>query len=282
MNAVDSQYHTLVRRILDDGTSADDRTGTGTLSVFGHQMRFDLRDGFPLLTTKRTLVKGTIVELLWFLRGETNVAWLHEHGVHFWDPWIDDNGDLGPIYSAQWRDFGGGVYAGVDQIEELYHNLRHDPHSRRHVLTAWNPHDLPLESLSPQQQPEVGRMALAPCHCLFQFYFRDGRLSGHLYQRSADVFIGVPVNLASYALLIHLFAYRLGYQVGELVWTGGDCHLYLNHMTQVNTLLGRDALPLPTLLLNYEASRPFEEIEPAEISVVGYAPHPAIPAPVAV
>lgn len=282
MNTVDPQYHTLIRRILDEGTSSDDRTGVGTLSIFGHQMRFDLRQGFPLVTTKATMVKGTIIELLWFLRGDTNTHWLNEYGVRFWNPWADENGDLGPIYGAQWRAWRAPGVGHIDQIRELVCGLKHDPYSRRHILTAWNPADLPLSDRHPTKQAKAGRMALAPCHCLFQFYYRDGRLSGQLYQRSADVFIGVPVNIASYALLLHLFARRLGCEVGELVWTGGDCHLYLNHMTQVNQLLGRDPLPLPTVLLTYEPSRPFEEIEPEEISVVGYAPHPAIPAPVAV
>jgi len=282
MNDVDAQYHRLVRRILDEGSPGPDRTGTGTLSVFGHQMRFDLTDGLPLLTTKRTFWKGAVVELLWMLRGGTNVRWLQEHGVHIWDEWADDEGDLGPVYGAQWRAWQGPAGQEVDQIESIFLELRHDPYSRRHVLSAWNPVDLPDPTLLPREQARNGRMALAPCHTLFQFYYRDGRLSGQLYQRSTDVFLGLPFNLVGYATLIHLFARRLGYKPGELVWAGGDCHLYMNHMTQVNELLSRDSLPLPALLLSNSPSTPFEQIEVADIHVVGYAPHPAIPAPVAV
>lgn len=282
--AVDHEYHTLIKRILDEGVLAPDRTGTGTLSVFGHQMRLDLSEGFPLLTTKATMVKGTIVELLWFLRGDTNLEFLHHNNVHFWDPWANDTGNLGPIYGAQWRYWmvNPSTDETIDQIQELLDGLEKDPYSRRHILTAWNPAELPKPGIPPEDQPRNGKMALAPCHCLFHFYYRNGRLSGHLYQRSADVFIGVPVNIASYALLLHIFARRLGCKPGELVWTGGDCHLYVNHREKAHEVLKRDPLPMPAVLLNYEPERPLDEIMPEEISIIGYAPHPAIPAPVAV
>ena len=263
------QYQELVQRILDYGQQKDDRTGTGTLSVFGHQMRFDLANGFPLVTSKRTFWRGAFAEMLWFLRGDTNIKWLHQHSVHIWDEWADEYGDLGPIYSAQWRDAGGEF----DQIAALIHGLRID---------AWNPEVLPLAGLSPQENVAQQRMALAPCHALVQFDVTDGRLSCQVYQRSADVFLGVPFNLAGYALLTHLLAYHCGYAPGELVWTGGDCHLYLNHFQQAKQMLEREPRELPCLLMTHESERPLWEIEPDELTVDWYDPHPTIKAPVSV
>ena len=272
------QYQELVQRILDYGQQKDDRTGTGTLSVFGHQMRFDLANGFPLVTSKRTFWRGAFAEMLWFLRGDTNIKWLHQHSVHIWDEWADEYGDLGPIYSAQWRDAGGEF----DQIAALIHGLRTDPSSRRHIIDAWNPEVLPLAGLSPQENVAQQRMALAPCHALVQFDVTDGRLSCQVYQRSADVFLGVPFNLAGYALLTHLLAYHCGYAPGELVWTGGDCHLYLNHFQQAKQMLEREPRELPCLLMTHESERPLWEIEPDELTVDWYDPHPTIKAPVSV
>ena len=227
-------YLDLMRRVRDTGTRQADRTGVGTLSVFGHQMRFDLRAGFPVLTTKRLHLKSIFVELLWFLRGDTNIAWLQEHGVSIWDEWADANGDLGPVYGKQWRDWVAGDGRHLDQIRDLVVDLKTNPASRRHIVTAWNPGDLHA-------------MALSPCHCLFQCHVADGRLSLQLYQRSADIFLGVPFNIASYALLTHMLAQQAGLEVGDFVWTGGDCHLYLNHLEQVEKQLGRTPGALPRL-----------------------------------
>ena len=221
------QYLDLMQRVLDTGVRQQDRTGTGTLSVFGAQMRFDLRAGFPVLTTKRLHLRSIFVELLWFLRGETNVRWLQERGVSIWDEWADADGELGPVYGRQWRDWVAADGRHLDQIATLVEQLRTEPHSRRMIVTAWNPGDLHA-------------MALAPCHCLFQCHVADGRLSLQLYQRSADVFLGVPFNIASYALLTHLLADQAGLEVGEFIWTGGDCHLYLNHLDQARMQLARE------------------------------------------
>jgi len=281
-NSADRQYLDLVQRIMDHGTSAPDRTGVGTLSVFGHQMRFDLREGFPLITAKRTFWKGAFVELLWMLRGRTDLAWLHQYGVTIWDEWACDDGHLGPVYGAQWRQWHTSDGRVIDQIAELIMGLRHRPYSRRHILTAWNPADLPDDRDLPQVNAQEGRMALAPCHMTAQFYYRDGKLSCQVYQRSCDVFLGLPFNLAGYALLTLLLARRLGYRPGELVWTGGDCHLYTNHLTLADRMRERDPTPLPSLIMQHEPSRPLDQIEPEELHIVGYAPHPAIPAPVAV
>lgn len=255
-------YLELLRHILAHGTPKSDRTGTGTRAVFGYQMRFDLAHGFPLLTTKRVHFKSVAYELLWFLRGDTNVRWLQQHGVSIWDEWADENGDLGPIYGKQWRDWGGH-----DQIAQVLQTLLDEPDSRRMIVSAWN-------------VGELAQMALAPCHALFQFYVAGGRLSCQLYQRSADVFLGVPFNIASYALLIHMMAQQAGLQPGELVWTGGDVHLYNNHLTQAETQLTRTPFPLPTLQL-----RPAPAIDAyqySDITLTDYQSHPAIPAPVAV
>jgi len=252
---------------METGTAKSDRTGTGTRSIFGHQMRFDLADGFPLVTTKKVHLKSIVNELLWFLRGDSNVAWLHEHGVSIWDEWADENGELGPVYGVQWRSWPTPSGEHIDQITQTVETLRSNPDSRRIIVSAWNVADIP-------------QMALAPCHAFFQFYVADGKLSCQLYQRSADMFLGVPFNIASYALLTHMMAQQAGLDVGEFVWTGGDCHIYDNHLHQVTEQLGREPLPLPTLKLNKRDSifdYTFEDVE-----IVDYQHHPAIKAPVAV
>jgi len=228
------QYLNLLRDILDNGVRRDDRTGTGTLGVFGRQMRFDLSRGFPLLTTKKLHTRSIFIELLWFLRGETNIAWLKDNGVSIWDEWADAEGDLGPVYGKQWRSWAAPNGASIDQIAKLVHGLKTNPNSRRHIVSAWNPAD-------------VDDMALPPCHCLFQFFVADGKLSCQLYQRSADVFLGVPFNIASYALLTHMLAKVVGLEPGDFVHTFGDAHLYLNHLEQAELQLSRAPLPLPTL-----------------------------------
>jgi thymidylate synthase len=228
------QYLDLMDRVLQSGSRQMDRTGTGTLSVFGAQMRFDLRQGFPVLTTKKLHLRSIIIELLWFLRGDTNVQWLRDRKVSIWDEWADEAGELGPVYGKQWRDWVAADGRHIDQITELVAQIRRDPASRRQIVTAWNPGDLHA-------------MALAPCHCLFQTHVADGRLSLQLYQRSADIFLGVPFNIASYALLTHMLAQQCGLEVGEFIWTGGDCHLYLNHLDQARTQLGREPGALPRL-----------------------------------
>jgi thymidylate synthase len=261
-------FHDLLRRILEEGCAKDDRTGTGTLSVFGYQMRFDLSDGFPLVTTKKLHLKSIVHELLWFLAGDTNVAYLRENGVSIWDEWADERGDLGPVYGKQWRSWekpGGGT---VDQIAWVLDEIRRNPDSRRLVVTAWNPADL-------------DRMALAPCHCLFQFHVAAGRLSCQLYQRSADAFLGVPFNIASYALLTHMMAQATGLEAGDFVHSFGDAHLYLNHLEQARLQLSREPRPLPRLRLN-PAVRSLFDFRYEDIAVEGYEPHPAIRAPVAV
>ncbi|HAC00084.1 thymidylate synthase [Brevundimonas naejangsanensis] len=230
----EQQYLNLLRDILDNGVRRDDRTGTGTLGVFGRQMRFDLSRGFPLLTTKKLHTRSIFIELLWFLRGETNIAWLKDNGVSIWDEWADPEGDLGPVYGKQWRSWAAPNGQSIDQIAKLVHGLKTNPNSRRHIVSAWNPAD-------------VDDMALPPCHCLFQFFVADGKLSCQLYQRSADVFLGVPFNIASYALLTHMLAKVVGLEPGDFVHTFGDAHLYLNHLEQAELQLTRAPLPLPTL-----------------------------------
>ena len=262
------EYHDLMERVLGSGVEKRDRTGTGTLSVFGHQMRFDLGLGFPLLTTKKLHVKSIIYELLWFLRGETNVRWLQEHGVHIWDQWADQNGDLGPVYGRQWRSWpkpDGGV---VDQISDLITGIRRDPDSRRLIVSAWNPAD-------------VERMALPPCHCLFQFYVARGRLSCQLYQRSADIFLGVPFNIASYSLLTMMVAQVTGLQPGEFIHSFGDAHLYLNHIEQAREQLARRPYPLPLMRLNPAVSDIFA-FRYDDFTLENYQAHPHIKASVAV
>ena len=262
------QYLDLLRRTLDEGVRKEDRTGTGTLSVFGHQMRFDLRDGFPLVTTKKVHVPSVVCELLWFVRGDTNVAWLHEYGVTIWDEWADETGDLGPIYGYQWRSWPAPEGRHIDQLAAVIEGIRADPDSRRHVISAWNVADLP-------------RMALAPCHALFQFYVANGRLSCQLYQRSGDVFLGVPFNIASYALLTHLVAQVTGLRPGEFIHTFGDAHLYLNHLDQAREQLGRSPRPLPELWLDPGCCS-LDDFHLDSIKVTGYDPHPAIRAPIAI
>jgi len=261
-------YLDLMQRVLDSGVEKGDRTGVGTLSVFGHQMRFDLREGFPLVTTKKLHLRSIIHELLWFLRGDTNIAYLHEHSVSIWDAWADANGDLGPVYGYQWRSWPAPDGAHIDQIAKLVEQIRRNPDSRRHIVSAWNP-------------ALVDEMALPPCHALFQFYVANGRLSCQLYQRSADIFLGVPFNIASYALLTHMIAQVCGLEPGEFVHTFGDAHLYLNHLEQARLQLSREPLPLPTLKLNPAIDDLFD-FRFDDIAIEGYDSHPAIKAPIAV
>jgi thymidylate synthase len=262
------QYLSLLRTIRERGTRKDDRTGTGTLSVFGHQMRFDLGAGFPLLTTKKLHLRSIIHELLWFLQGDTNVRYLHEHDVTIWDEWADESGELGPIYGAQWRAWRTADGRTVDQIQQALDLIRRDPDSRRIIVNAWN-------------VGELGAMALSPCHALFQFYVAGGRLSCQLYQRSADVFLGVPFNIASYALLTHMMAQQSDLAPGDFVWTGGDCHLYLNHLDQADEQLSREPLPPPRLELKRRPPSIFEYAF-EDFEIVGYRAHPPIKAPIAV
>jgi thymidylate synthase len=261
-------YHALLRRILDEGTPQRDRTGVGTLSVFGHQMRFDLAEGFPLVTTKKLHLRSIIVELLWFLNGDTNVRWLKENKVGIWDEWADENGDLGPVYGKQWREWEGPDGRRIDQIAALIHQINTNPASRRQIVSAWNP-------------AEIDRMALAPCHCLFQTQVANGRLNLQLYQRSADVFLGVPFNIASYALLTHMLAQQCGLEPGSFVWTGGDCHLYSNHLDQARLQLTRDHRPLPKLTILRRAEA-IDQYSYEDFEISEYDPHPHIAAPVAV
>ena len=262
------QYLDLMRRVRQDGVRKADRTGTGTLSVFGHQMRFDLRDGFPLVTTKKLHVKSIIHELIWFLAGDTNTAYLKRHGVRIWDEWADEQGDLGPVYGKQWRSWTAPDGSTIDQISEVLSTLKRDPNSRRLIVSAWNPADIP-------------RMALAPCHCLFQFYVADGRLSCQMYQRSADVFLGVPFNIASYALLTMMMAQVADLEPGDFVHTFGDAHLYLNHMEQANAQIERELRPLPSMTINKDVRSIFDfTIDDFQLN--NYDPHPHIAAKVAV
>ena len=261
-------YLDLMRRILENGTVKGDRTGTGTRSRFGEQLRFDLATGFPLVTTKRVHLRSVIIELLWFLRGDTNVRWLHEQGVSIWDEWADEHGELGPVYGRQWRAWAAADGRNIDQISAAIELIRHDPDSRRIVVSAWN-------------VGQLERMRLMPCHALFQFHVAAGRLSCQLYQRSADVFLGVPFNIASYALLTHMMAQQCDLEPGEFIWTGGDCHLYANHLEQARMQLEREPFPLPQLRIHRRPPTLFD-YRFEDFEIMNYQHHPAIPAPVAV
>lgn len=267
MATIPTPYEDLLRDVRAVGTRKDDRTGTGTLSVFGRQLRYDLSEGFPLITTKRVHVRSVVGELLWFLRGDTNVRWLQERGISIWDEWADERGDLGPVYGYQWRSWPAPDGSHVDQIAQVIESIRTNPDSRRHIVSAWNP-------------ALVDEMALPPCHAMFQFYVADGKLSCQLYQRSADLFLGVPFNIASYALLTHMIAAQTNLEVGDFVWTGGDCHIYSNHLEQVETQLSRDPYPYPTLRLAPNASLMDYDID--DVVFENYQHHPGIKAPVAV
>lgn len=275
------QYLDLMREVRDRGVVKSDRTGTGTRSLFGYQMRFDLEAGFPLVTTKKVHLKSIIHELLWFLQGDTNIQYLKQHGVSIWDEWADQDGELGPVYGRQWRSWPTPDGGSLDQIVEVLEQLRTRPDSRRLLVSAWNPAQLPDEGLSPQDNVVAGKMALAPCHALFQFYVAEGRLSCQLYQRSADIFLGVPFNIASYALLTQMMAQVLDLRPGEFIHTLGDAHLYLNHLEQVDLQLSREPLPPPRMVLNPEVRDLFGFCY-EDFSLVGYQSHPGIAAPIAV
>ncbi|WJY72205.1 Thymidylate synthase [Corynebacterium auriscanis] len=264
---IPTPYEDLLREILETGTAKGDRTGTGTTSLFGKQLRFDLRAGFPLITTKNVHIKSVVGELLWFLKGDSNVRWLQDHGIRIWNEWADESGELGPIYGVQWRSWPTPDGRHIDQISQALDTLRTNPDSRRNIVSAWN-------------VSELSNMALPPCHLLFQLYVADGRLSCQLYQRSADMFLGVPFNIASYSLLTHMLAQQAGLEVGEFIWTGGDCHIYDNHREQVQTQLSRDARPYPQLELRKAADMFSYDFD--DITFTGYDPHPTIKAQVAV
>jgi thymidylate synthase len=262
------QYHDLMKEVLAKGTQKSDRTGTGTISLFGHQMRFNLADGFPMVTTKKLHLKSIIYELLWFLKGSTNNNWLKERGVSIWNEWAAPDGELGPIYGYQWRSWPAPNGKHIDQISEVVESIKKNPDSRRIIVSAWNVADIP-------------HMALAPCHAFFQFYVADGKLSCQLYQRSADIFLGVPFNIASYALLTHMMAQQCNLEVGDFIWTGGDCHLYSNHLEQVDLQLSRDFFPLPKLNILRKPDSIFD-YEFEDFEILGYESHPHIKAPVAI
>ena len=262
------QYLDMMRLVRETGTRKDDRTGTGTLSIFGHQMRFDLAQGFPLVTTKKLHLRSIIHELLWFLSGDSNIRYLKENGVSIWDEWADENGDLGPVYGVQWRSWPTPDGRKIDQVAQIMQQLRENPDSRRIILSAWN-------------VAEIDNMALPPCHCLFQFYVADGKLSCQLYQRSCDIFLGVPFNIASYALLTHMLAQQADLGVGDFIWTGGDCHLYLNHLEQADEQLSRTPLPLPTLAIKRRPPSIFD-YRFEDFEILNYEAHPHIKAAVAV
>jgi thymidylate synthase len=275
------QYLDLLRHVREHGYRKADRTGTGTLSVFGYQMRFDLAKGFPLVTTKKIHFKSVVHELLWFLQGDTNTAYLKQNGVRIWDEWADEHGQLGPVYGYQWRSWPTPDGRHIDQVAQVVEQLKRNPDSRRIIVSAWNPADLPDETISPQANVGLGRMALAPCHAFFQFYVADGRLSCQLYQRSADVFLGVPFNIASYALLTAMLAQVCELSPGDFVHTLGDAHLYLNHLDQADEQLGRSPLPLPALRLNPQVSDLFA-FRYDDIEMLDYQHHPHIKAPIAI
>lgn len=275
------QYLDLLGHIRRHGLRKEDRTGTGTLSVFGHQMRFDLGQGFPLLTTKKLHIRSIVHELLWFLHGDTNIGYLKQHGVSIWDGWATEDGELGPVYGRQWRAWPAADGGSVDQISQVVEQIRENPDSRRIIVVAWNPAELPDERVSPQDNVRAGRMALAPCHCLFQFWVGDGRLSCQLYQRSCDVFLGVPFNIASYALLNHMIAQQCDLEPGDFVWTGGDVHLYLNHLEQADEQLSRTPGALPTLRIARRPTSIFD-YRYEDFQIEGYEPQPHIKAAVSI
>ena len=275
------QYLSLMRQVLERGNRREDRTGTGTLGLFGHQMRFDLADGFPLVTTKKLHIRSIIVELLWFLRGETNTRFLKDNGVSIWDEWATEQGELGPVYGAQWRSWPAPDGGSLDQISQLVAQIRNNPWSRRLLVSAWNVAALPDESVPPAENAANGRMALAPCHVMFQFYVADGRLSCQLYQRSADIFLGLPFNIASYALLTQMVAQVCGLEPGEFVHTLGDAHLYLNHLDQAREQLARKPLPLPRMTLNPGVTSLFD-FSYDDFELTGYRPRPHIAGKVAI
>ena len=274
-------YLDLLQHILDHGTRKSDRTGTGTISVFGHQMRFNLAEGFPAVTTKKLHFKSIIHELLWFLDGDTNIRYLNENGVRIWDGWATEEGELGPVYGAQWRNWIAPDGRRIDQISQLLEDLRARPDSRRHIISAWNPALLPDESRSPRENAALGLQALPPCHTMFQFHVADGKLSSQMYQRSADVFLGVPFNIASYALLTMMIAQVVGLEPGDFVHTFGDVHIYLNHLEQVETQLRREPYPLPEMKINPQR-RDLFGFRYEDFELAGYQFHPAIRAPIAV
>lgn len=262
------QYEDFMRHVFEHGQTKTDRTGTGTRSVFGHQLRFNLAEGFPLITTKKLHTKSIFIELLWFLRGDSNVKWLQERGVSIWNEWADEQGNLGPVYGVQWRSWPTPDGKTIDQISQVLNQIRSNPDSRRLIVSAWNVSDIP-------------NMALPPCHAFFQFYVADGKLSCQLYQRSADIFLGVPFNIASYALLTHMVAQQCNLQVGDFIWTGGDCHLYSNHLDQVQLQLSREPRPYPKLHIKRKPGSLFD-YEYEDFEITDYNPHPHIKAPVAV
>ena len=276
------QYLELLQKILDDGQVKDDRTGTGTKSFFGHQMRFDLQLGFPILTTKKIFFKGVVYELLWFLDGSTDNTELKDNGVHIWDEWESEAGDLGPIYGFQWRnwiDHNNGQH--IDQIGQVIDQIKNNPSSRRIIVSAWNVADLPDESISPQENVRMGKMALAPCHAFFQFFVSQGKLSCQLYQRSCDTFLGLGFNIASYSLLTHMIAQQCELEVGEFIWTGGDVHLYLNHLEQANQQLQRDPYPLPKLKIKRIPDSIYD-YQYDDFELIDYQSHPHISAPISI
>ncbi|MEQ1546307.1 thymidylate synthase [Methyloglobulus sp.] len=276
-----NQYLQLLDKILQDGTLKGDRTGSGTLSIFGYQMRFALAEGFPLVTTKKIHYKSIIHELLWFLKGDTNIGYLREHNVNIWNEWADGQGELGPVYGYQWRSWPTPNGDSIDQIQQAIYQLKQTPNSRRMIVSAWNVADLPDESVSPQQNVANGKMALAPCHAFFQFYVADGKLSCQMYQRSCDTFLGVPFNIASYALLTHMVAQQTNLQVGDFIWTGGDVHLYLNHLEQAKLQLTREPYTLPTLLIKCKPESIFD-YHYDDFEITDYQAHEHIKAAISV
>ena len=272
------QYHHLIKHVIDNGTQKHDRTGTGTKSVFGHQMRFDLSEGFPMVTTKKLHLKSIVYELLWFLNGDTNIGYLQENGVRIWNEWADEKGDLGPVYGHQWRNWNS---EDVDQISDIIHTLKTNPDSRRMLVSAWNPSVMPDSSKTFSENVANGKAALPPCHAFFQFYVADGKLSCQLYQRSADIFLGVPFNIASYALFTMMMAQVCGYQVGDFIHTFGDAHIYNNHMQQIELQLSREPKPLPKMVLNPEVKNIFD-FKFEDFSLLDYNPHPHIKGAVAI